>query len=131
MIPHKVSWAIQAFVSATIFAVLYRYWLTAPVLQYVSIGRWRLIAIVVAAVCGVALSLMRVSTLALSCGAMVGLLLSGTLVAWRSTDISISVYDAFASHLKSFSGEVLTLTLAATLAALCCDYFRTRRINIE
>lgn len=131
MIPSRVSWTIHACVSAAMFAMLYKYWLTTPVLQYVSIDRWRLIAIVVAAACGVALSLLRVSTLALSCGAMIGLLLGGTLVAWRSTDISISVYDAFAGHLNSFSGEVLTLTLAATLPALCYDYLRTRRTNVQ
>jgi hypothetical protein len=47
------------------------------VLQYISVGRWRLFAVVVAAACGGVLSLLRVSTSALSVGAVFGLLLGG------------------------------------------------------
>lgn len=43
-----------------IFAVLYKYWLTTPVLQYFSIPRWRSLAVVIETVCGGALSLLRV-----------------------------------------------------------------------
>lgn len=127
-----MRWAIHASVAAAIFAVLYRYWLTAPVLQYVTIGRWRSFAIVVAAACGSALSLLRVSTPALSCGAMAGLLLGGAWAAWKApTDVPISAYAAFVSHLESFWREILLLTFAATLAALCCVYFRKRRANVR
>jgi len=103
-----MRWPIHAFIAATIFAVLYRYWLTTPVLQYVTIGRWRLFAIVVATVCGSTLSLLRVSRSALSCGAMAGLLSGGTWATWKSpNDVTISVYAAFASHLESFWRETL------------------------
>jgi hypothetical protein len=98
-----MRWSIHAFIAAAVFAVLYKYWLTTPALQYVSIGRWRLLAVVVAAACGGALSLLRLSALALSCGAMAGLLVGGTLA--RGTfpnDVAISVSHAFASHLESF-----------------------------
>ena len=74
----EMRWVIHVSFTATIFAALYKYWLTTPVLQYMSIGRWRLFAIVVAIACGGALSLLRVSTPALSFGAMAGLLLGGT-----------------------------------------------------
>jgi len=65
MTPIKLRWAIHASIAAALFAVPYKYWLTTPVLHYVSIGRWRLLAILVAAACGAALSLLRVSTPAL------------------------------------------------------------------
>jgi hypothetical protein len=128
--PIKLRWAIHASIAAVIFAVLYMYWRTTPVLKYVSIGRWRLFAVVVAAACGGALSLLRVSVPTLSCGALAGLLIGGTLAAWKApNDVAISGFGAFASHLESFWREVLILAFAATLAALCCDYLRKRRAN--
>ena len=58
-----------------------------------SVGRWRLFAVVVTAACGGVLSLLRVSTPALSVGAMFGLLLDGTWAAWKfPNDVAISVY---------------------------------------
>ena len=127
-----VRWAIHAAIAAAIFAVLYRYWLTTPVLQYVSIGRWRLFAIVAAAACGGVLSLLRFSTSVLACGVMAGLLLGGTLAAWKlPNDVAISIYAAFASHFESFWREILILTLAATLAGFCCVYFANRRVNVR
>ena len=95
-----LRWAIHISVTTALFAVLYKYWLTVPVLQYVSIPRWRLIALVVAAVGGGVLSLLRVSTPALSFGVVAGLLLGGTWAAWTSpNDVTISVDYAFTSHL--------------------------------
>jgi hypothetical protein len=126
VIPIKLDWAIRASIAAALFAVPYDYWLTTPVLQYVSIGRWRLLAILVAAACGAALSLLRVSTPALSCGAMAGLLIGGTLAALKApNDVPISLYGAFASHLESFWREILVLTTTATLVALF-NYFEDR-----
>jgi hypothetical protein len=123
-----LRWASHAFITAAIIAVLYRYWLIAPMLQNVSIGQWRLFAIVFAAVCGGALSLRRFQVPALSCGAMVGLIFGGTWVEWKSPhDVTISVYAAFASRLESFGQEILVLTFAATLAGFCCACFSKRR----
>jgi hypothetical protein len=97
------------------------------VLQYVSFGRWRLVAVIVAAVCGGAFWLLRVSTSALSCGAMAGLLLGGTWAVWKfPNDVAISVYAAFRSHLESFWRETLMLAFAATFASLLCAYFFRR-----
>ena len=122
-----IRWVIHASITAAIFAVLYKYWLTTPALQYVSIGRWRLLAVVVAAACGGALSLLRVSRTALSCGAMAGLLFGGTWAAWTfPNDVAISLSHAFASHLESFWQEVLTLTFATTLTAFLCVYLEKR-----
>jgi len=97
-----------------------------------SVGRWRLFAVVVAAACGGVLSLLRVSRSALSVGAMFGLLLGGTWAAWNfPNDVAISVYGAFASHLESFWRETLMLTFAATLAGFCCVYIAKRSAGVQ
>ena len=128
----RMRWPIHASFAAAIFAVLYRYWLVTPVLQYMSVGRWRLFAVVVAAACGGVLSLLRVSRSALSVGAMFGLLLGGTWAAWNfPNDVAISVYGAFASHLKSFWRETLLLTFMATLAGFCCSYIAKRSARVQ
>ena len=87
-----LRWPIHAFIATAIFAVLYKQWLTTPVLQYVSIGRWRLLAVVVAAACGGVLSLLRFSTLALEqwlayCWAELGLR-GRLLTMWRFRSIT-------------------------------------------
>jgi hypothetical protein len=129
--PTKVRWAIHASIAGALFAVPYKYWLTTPVLHYVSIGYWRLLAILIAATFGILLLLLRVSISALSCGAMAGLLIGGTFAAWQApNDIAISLYGVFASHLQSFWREILVLTSTATLAALSCDYIRKRRVRV-
>jgi hypothetical protein len=128
----RMRWPIHASFAAAIFAVLYRYWLVTPVLQYMSVGRWRLFAVVVAAACGGVLSLLRVSTPALSVGAMFGLLLGGTWAAWKfPNDVAISVYGAFASHLESFWRETLMLTFTTTLAGFCCAYIAKRSAGVQ
>src|SRR5215470_17595298 len=127
-----MRWAVHLSITAATFAVLYKYWLTTPVLQYISISRWRLFAIVAAAVCGSVLSLLRVSTPALSCGVVAGLLLGGTWVAWTSpNDVAVPVGHAFTSHLQSFWREILRLTVAAILAGFCCAYFTKRRAQLN
>ena len=114
-------------VSVALFAILYRYWLVAPVLIYMGVGQWRLFAAVVAAACGVALSLLRVPIHALSCGAMVGLLLGGTWTEWKApNDVAISVGAALWSHLESFWRQILMLTFAATIGATVLKLSKNR-----
>lgn len=126
----KLRWPVHALIAAAIFAVLYKHWLTTPVLQYLSIAQWRWLAIVVAAACSGALSLLRFATLALSGGAITGLLLGGTWAEWTvRTDMPISVSYAFASHLESLWREVLRLALTTTLTAFLCGYLARRRKN--
>jgi hypothetical protein len=115
-------------VTTALAAILYRYWLVTPVLQSVSIGRWRILAIVVATVCGGALSLLRIPLIALGCGTMAGLLLGGTYAAWQAPhDVPFSVGAAFASHLASFWREVIILTIAAAFGEFCCSRFISSR----
>lgn len=127
-----MRWPIHASFAAAIFAVLYRYWLVTSVLQYMRVGRWRLFAVVVAAACGGVLSLLRVSTSALSVGAMVGLLLGGTWAAWKfPSDVTTSLYGAFASNLECFWRETLMLTFTATLAGFCRAYIAKRTAGAQ
>ena len=128
----RLRWPVHALIAAAIFAVLYKYWLTAPVLQHGSIARWRLLAVVVAAACGAAMSLLRFSVLALSCGALTGLLLGGTWAAWTApNDVAISVAHAFASHLESLWREVLRLSFTTTLTVFLVGYPSKRRVDVR
>lgn len=108
--------------AAAAIAILYRYWLVAPVLQHVSIGRWRFLAIVVVAGCGGALALLKVPIVAVACGTVVGLLIGGTWAAWQVPhDLPMSVGHAFLSHLEPLWPTVLLLTVVATASGLCCS----------
>ena len=128
----KLCWPTHALIAAAIFAAMYKYWLTTPVLQHVSIARWRLLAVVIAAACGAAMSLLRFSALASSCAALTGLLLGGTWAAWTApNDVSISFAHAFASHLESLWREVLRLSFTTTLVAFLCSYLANRRVDVR
>ena len=112
---------VRTSLNALLIAVLYRYWLVTPVLQYLSVGKWRLVAIVVAAAIGCVMSLLRLSTLTLVCASVAGLLLGGTWAAWQApNDVPISVTGAFASHLESFWRQLILLTVATTVGGFCC-----------
>jgi hypothetical protein len=117
-----------AFVAAAVIAILYRYWLIAPVLHYLNVNQWRLIAIVVAAASGCVLSLFRLPMLPLASASLAGLLVGGTYAAWQApSDARMSVIAAVGSHLQSFWREVTLLTVIITLSALCCARVTTRR----
>lgn len=127
-----LRWTVHTLIAAAIFAVLYKQWLTTPVLHYVSIAQWRWLSLLVAVACGAVLSLLRFSAIALSCGAVAGLLLGGTWAEWTMpNDVTVSVYDGFASHLESFWPEVLRLAFATTVTAFMCTYFAKRRFTVR
>lgn len=116
--------------AAVPIAILYRYWLIAPVLQYFGIGRWRFFAIAVAAACGGVWALLRLSVLALVCGSMAGVLLGGTWAEWQAPhDSPMSIGRAFMSHLESLWPTVITLTVTATVSGFCCSRFARRRFD--
>jgi hypothetical protein len=115
------STVVKTSVVALLIAVLYRYWLVAPVLQYLSIGKWYLVAIVVAAATGCVMSLLKLPTLALVCASVAGLLLGGTWAAWQApNDVPISVSGALESHLESFWRQIVILTVTITVGGICC-----------
>jgi hypothetical protein len=119
--PSRIT-VVRTSVIALLIAVLYRYWLVTPVLQYLSIGKWRLVAIVVAAGIGCVMSLLRLPTLTLVYASVAGLLLGGTWSAWQApNDVPISVSGAFASHLESFWRQIIILTVATTVGGFCCS----------
>ena len=62
---------INTLIIAALISVLYRYWLATPVLKYLSIDEWRLIAVVVAAASGCVLFRLRFSVPALACGSKI------------------------------------------------------------
>ena len=112
-----------------IIGILYRYWLVTPALRYLSMGQWRLLAIVVAAACGGVSAMFGLRVIALACAATAGLLLGGAWAAWRfPSDVQISVGAAFVSHLESFWREVIILTASATVVGFCCTRFAKRRL---
>jgi hypothetical protein len=122
--PSSRSIVVKSSVVTSLISVLYRYWLVTPVLQYLSIGKWYLVAIVVAAVTGCGMSLLRLPTPALMCASVVGLLLGGTWAAWQApNDVPISVSGAFESHLESFWRQIIILTVTITVSRICCARF--------
>jgi len=115
-----------------VIAVLYRYWLLTAILQYLSIAKWSLVAIAVAAATGCVVSLLRLSTLALMCASVTGLLLGGTWAAWQApNDVPISLSDAFESHFASFWRQMLILNLTIAVSGLCCSRFVKARARFD
>ena len=124
MSPNSRSTFVKTSAVALLIAVLYRYWLVTPVLQYLSIGKWYLVAIVVEAATGCVMSLLRLPTPALVCASVAGLLLGGTWVAWQApSDVPISVSGAFESHLESFWRQIIIMTFTITVCGICGDRF--------
>ena len=116
-----ISTVAKSSLATLLIAVLYRYWLVTPVLQYLSIRKWYQAAIVLAAATGCVMSLLRLPTLALVCASMAGLLLGGTWAAWQApNDVPISLSGAFVSHLESFWRQALMLTSTIAIGELCC-----------
>src|SRR4030081_798859 len=113
--------AVKTSVVALLIAVLYRYWLVTPVLQYLSIGKWYVVAILVAAATGCVMSLLRLPTLALVCASVAGLLLGGTWAAWHfPSDVPISGSGGLGSHLESFWRSVIIFAFSITASGFCC-----------
>src|SRR5258707_13851652 len=77
---------VKTSIVVLLIALLYRYWLVTPVLQYVSIGKWYLVAIVVAAASGCAMSLLRLPPLAWVGASMAGPLVTGNLASWKDSN---------------------------------------------
>jgi hypothetical protein len=111
---------IKTSVVALLIAVLYRYWLVTPVLQYLSIGKRYLVGIAVAVATGSVMSLLRLPTPAFVYASVAGLLLGGTWAAWQApNDVPISVSGAFESHLESFWRQIILMILTITAGGIC------------
>jgi len=91
-------------VAAAPISILYRYRLITPVLKYLNINQWRLIAVVVAAASGWVFFRLKLPVLVLACGSMAGLLVGGTWAAWLSNppeDLGYGLPSLFANVVDS------------------------------
>jgi hypothetical protein len=123
----RIKTVVKTSVIILLIAVLYRYWLVTPVLKYLSIGKWYLVAIVVATATGCVMSLLRLPTVVLACASVAGLLLGGTWTAWQApNDVPISVSGASESYLVSFWRQLLILTVITTVGGFCGARFLRR-----
>jgi hypothetical protein len=78
--------------------------LVYPILHYLSLGQWRLIAVFAAVTIG---------------ASAVGLLSGGTCAAlFFPTDVRVTEFSALMSHLESFWREVIILNIVIVLSAL-------------
>src|SRR5690242_21303088 len=104
--------------AATPIAALYRGWLVVPALHYVGIAAWYSVAVVAAAGIGAALSFLRIYVRSIAAALIIGLSLGGTWAVLRSpSDIPISFFEAFTSHLRLFWLQVVVLTCSSVGAA--------------
>jgi hypothetical protein len=102
---------------ASLSAVLYHYWLVAPVLAYISANQWRVVAFAVAALIGCVAALLMLDALALACTSLVGLLLGGTWAGWHTrSDVHISLSTALKSHVESFWRDIVLLTIVVIVS---------------
>ena len=108
-------------VFAIIVSVTYRFWLTYPILRNLTLGEWRAVAILVAAVFGIASALIRLPAYFGPLAMTVGLSLGG---AWASLsaphDVRTTFLAEFTGHLEIFWREVVLLTTISLICSLCC-----------
>jgi len=104
-----------------LMSVLYRFWLTYPILQNLTFGQWRAIAVLAAFIIGAVSALVRIRNYVFALAAAVGFLLGG---AWAGLsaphDVPTTFLAEFASHLRSFWRDAVLLILASTISNLCC-----------
>jgi hypothetical protein len=124
---------VKTSVVALLIAVLYRYWLVTPAVKYLSIGKWYLVAMIVAAATGSVLSLWRLRLLAVACASITGLLLGGTWSAWQVPhDVPISMSGAFEAYVALFWRQLLALTVTITVSGFyCARILGTNRLWVQ
>jgi hypothetical protein len=110
-----------ASVFAVLTSVIYRFWLTYPILRVITVGQWRILAILAAGILGAAAGLVRLRSYFFVLAVAAGLSLGG---AWAGLsaphDVATSFLGEFASHLRIFGREVALLTFASTMTNFVC-----------
>jgi hypothetical protein len=120
MVPIKLRDVAGVLIAATLSAILYRYWLITPVLEYVTYNEWRAVAVLVTLVVGGVWPLFKWNVSTLVVGFTVGIFVSGAWLEWRLQDVlPTSVGSALQSHLESFWPDVIMLTVAVLLGGYC------------
>lgn len=119
-------------IAATLSGILYRAWLTTPVLEYVTLDQWRAVAVLVALLVGAIWSLFRQNVSTLVVGFISGALVAGTGLEWGLQDVvPRSVGSAFQSHIEAFGSDLMMLTVAMLLSGYCSARLIGARRNSE
>lgn len=124
---------ILTTILAILVGVLYRCWLIYPILQLLTIGQWRLVALLVAVALGMLSALLRIRTYVWTVAVLVALLFGGALTALFLPihDVRTTFSEQFVSHFNSFWRELAVLTAAATASNLGSTHvLRRRRRNV-
>lgn len=112
-----------ASILGVVAALLYRFWLTYPILRNLTAGEWRAVAIIAAAVLGAACALIRLPTYLGLPAMAVALTLGG---AWAGLsaphDVPTTFLAELISHLRIFWPEIALFTAVSTTSSLCCAY---------
>jgi hypothetical protein len=108
-------------ISTVLGAVLYRYWLVTPVLNYLSLDQWRLVAVGVAVLFGILSALGKWNLSTFVSGLMMGLMVGGTWAALPASHGSVG--NAFISNLETFWREMIVCVCAAALGGYFCSLF--------
>lgn len=104
-------------------AVLYRFWLTYPILDKLTMGQWRIAAILAAASFGVFAALLRLPTYMLTAAVAIGLWAGGARAGLGAPrDTPTTFFDESVSHLQIFWREILLLIAVSTVGKFWCDY---------
>ena len=106
-----------ATILAVFTAVLYRYWLIFPILQYLAITRWRLVALLVAVILGSLAALLRIRTYFCGGAVLTALLFGGalTFLFLPVHDVRTTFFEQFVSHFSSLWRDVMFITCAAVM----------------
>jgi hypothetical protein len=89
-----------------------------------SVGEWRLVAMVVAFAIGGLMSALRSSIKTIVGAGAAGLLMGGTWATLQApNDIPVSTIDAFVSFVEVFWGQIFLLTAATAVGGFCCGRF--------
>lgn len=103
--------------------ILYKFWLTYPILRILTIVQWKIVAVLVAAVLGIASGMAGLHAHLVVGATMVGLVLGG---AWAGlsapNDVPTTFLDQFVGHLKAFWPEVVLFTTVPMATNLVCTY---------
>jgi uncharacterized membrane protein len=125
MVPVNGRDVIRLLVAGVLSAALYGFWLTTPVLEYVSQNQWRAFAIVIAALLGILCSMAKWNLSILVARVMTGLLVGGTAVALPPSHGRIS--NAFKANLELLGGDMIAFTFAAAVSWYCVSCLRNKR----
>ncbi len=113
---------------AVLVSMFYRFWLTYPILQNLTVSEWRIVAILAAAIFGAASALAKLPTY-FSVPVILAALFFGGAWAGLSAprDVPTTFLAEFAGHLRVFWPEVVLLSAVSLICSLCCAHVLQRK----